>query len=316
VYQKTDGSDWSAVNTGLPTDPDDPSRHPGVFALAIDSGPPTTLYAALDSYYEETVCNNLCGVFRWDDVNGTWVNTGAPTTFGFHALAVDPLTHTLYAGSTGGGVFKLDIGSGTWTNISDGGLTNLSVYALAFDPLTSTLYAGTEGGGAFQLGGGGWTNISTGMPNGSVVFSFALDSTTSPSSTLYAGTDHGGLFRLDPTGWTLINNGLPGWGPEIHTLAVDPQNSSRLWAGTFGGGLFLSTDGGNNWNENDTGITDYYFHALAFDPLNLTTLYTGSCNAGVFVLPPSTPATHLERAVMRFSRKLTSKPAARVTDIE
>jgi hypothetical protein len=284
VYQKTDGSDWSAVNTGLPTDPVYPDSHPGVFALAVDSGPPTTLYAALDAYDQEMVCNNVCGVFKWDDVNGTWVNTSAPTTFGFHALAVDQLTHTLYAGSSGGGVFKFDIGSGTWTDITDG-LTNLNVYALAFDPQSSTLYAGTKGGGVFRLGGSGWTNISTGMPNGSVVFSFALDSTTSPSSTLYAGTDHGGAFRLDPTGWTLINNGLPSFA-EIHSLAVDPQNSSRLWAGTLGGGLFLSTDGGNNWNENDTGITDYNFHALAFDPLDMTTLYTGSCNAGVFVLRP------------------------------
>src|SRR5438093_7069568 len=71
---------------------------------------------------------------------GQWTTIGPDggTTL---ALAIDPLTPaTLYAGSSGGGVFKTTNGGASWTAMNSG-LTNGTIQALAIDPLTpATLY--------------------------------------------------------------------------------------------------------------------------------------------------------------------------------
>ena len=65
------------------------------------------------------------------------------------ALAIDPTTPaTLYAGTSGDGVFKSTDSGGTWA-AANTGLTTLHVNALAIDPATpATLYAGTAAAGS------------------------------------------------------------------------------------------------------------------------------------------------------------------------
>ena len=68
------------------------------------------------------------------------------------ALAIDPTSpSTLYAGTSGGGVFKSTNSGTSWSAVNSG-LTNTNVRALAIDPTTpSTLYAGTSAGGVFAI---------------------------------------------------------------------------------------------------------------------------------------------------------------------
>jgi hypothetical protein len=62
---------------------------------------------------------------------------------------MDPTApNTLYAGTSGGGVFKSTDGGANWS-AANSGLTNLSIYSLAINP--TMLYAGTWYGGAFAL---------------------------------------------------------------------------------------------------------------------------------------------------------------------
>jgi hypothetical protein len=72
-------------------------------------------------------------------------------------LAIDPSAPaTLYAGTSGGGVFKSTDAGGNWIAINSG-LTNTVVSALAIDPSNmATLYAGTEGGVFKSTNGGIW----------------------------------------------------------------------------------------------------------------------------------------------------------------
>src|SRR5207245_11580969 len=97
--------------------------------------------------------------------SGTWVSNG-PEGGTIHALAIDPQTSsTLYAGTSGGGVFQSTDGGASWRAINTG-LTGGEVRALVIDPQTpSTLYAGTSGRGVFQStdGGASWRAINTGL---------------------------------------------------------------------------------------------------------------------------------------------------------
>ena len=80
-----------------------------------------------------------------------WVSHG-PEGGVTPALAVDATTNrsTVYAGPSGGGVFKTTNGGGSWSAVNTG-LTSLCVGQLAVDTTTSpsTVYAGTVGGGVF-----------------------------------------------------------------------------------------------------------------------------------------------------------------------
>ena len=82
---------------------------------------------------------------------GVWTSNG-PEGGKIYDLAIDPATPgTLYAGTTGGGVFKSTNGGAAWSELNNG-LTNTAVQALAIDPATpGTLYAGTGGGGVFAM---------------------------------------------------------------------------------------------------------------------------------------------------------------------
>ena len=86
------------------------------------------------------------------------------------ALAVDPQTPSIiYAGTSGGGVFKSADGGGSWSAINTG-LSNLYVADLVIDPQTpTTLYLITDtcwcpDTGAFQTTDGGATWSAIVMP--------------------------------------------------------------------------------------------------------------------------------------------------------
>ena len=66
---------------------------------------------------------------------GVWTS-GGPYGGDILALAINPTTPaTLYAGTSGGGVFKSTDSGGTWA-AANTGLTNLSVFSLAINPST------------------------------------------------------------------------------------------------------------------------------------------------------------------------------------
>src|SRR5438477_10566441 len=76
-----------------------------------------------------------------------WTTNG-PHSETINALAIDPQTPTtLYAGTSGPGVFKSTDGGTTWRAVNTGLDPRRCCFALAIDPQTpTTLYASTDGG--------------------------------------------------------------------------------------------------------------------------------------------------------------------------
>jgi len=255
------GESWEAVNMGLGSSQ--------VFALAIDPGTPSTLYAGTDS-----------GVFKSTDSGGSWeaVNTGLGASDVF-ALAIDPATlSTLYAG-TDSGVFKSTDGGDTWSET----LPAQAVTALAIDRSTPrTLYAGT---GECSAGPGScigsvfkstdaatnWHAVNTGLPSNTVFTVLAIDPAS--SSTLYAGTGVGVFKSTDgASSWEVVDTILPIPGRNyVSALAIDPTPPSTLYAG-LSAGVFKSTDGASNWLDANSGLTGGPT-ILAMDPTTPSTLY-------------------------------------------
>jgi photosystem II stability/assembly factor-like uncharacterized protein len=216
-------------------------------------------FAALVSLAIFAAASGSSTVWAGSDV---WTSIG-PKGGPIRALTVDSQKpSTVYAGTSGGGVFKSTDGGRNWT-AANSGLTALDVRILAIDPQdTTTLYAGTHNSssGVFRStdGGASWSAVSSGLPEFPGVLALAIDPQN--PSTLYAGTQFNGVFKSTDWGasWTAINFGLPT-GPYsqplvgVTALVIDPRNTSTVFAWVGGNGVFKSTDGGASWSAASVG---------------------------------------------------------------
>ncbi|HLH00273.1 MAG TPA: hypothetical protein VKX49_28460 [Bryobacteraceae bacterium] len=132
VFKSTDaGAHWSATSLA----------NKNITVLAVDPLDTSTIYAIGDDVYKST------------NAGGTWsvVNRGLEDAIArvasINAVAIDPVHRgTVYAATSGFGVFKTVDGGRTWSPYSDG-LTHVDVRLLAIansDP--AVLYAATPAG--------------------------------------------------------------------------------------------------------------------------------------------------------------------------
>ncbi len=116
------------------------------------------------------------------------------------SLAIDPvIPSTLYAGTTGGGVFKSPNNGESWTPVNNG-ITSVNpvISSLAIDPTSpTTLYASAPGTGVFRTATGGlnWAPFNPQVPN-TIVNTLAI---TPAGACLHAGTTGTGVFDIGLT---------------------------------------------------------------------------------------------------------------------
>jgi photosystem II stability/assembly factor-like uncharacterized protein len=197
-----------------------------------------------------------------------WTSNG-PSGAVVTALAIDPLqSDTLYAGTSGKGVFQSVDAGGTWRPTNEG-LGDIYIEALLVAPdqrrvatARSTLFAASPNHGVFASVDRGqtWTPMNSGLPDGSAHL-LAYDSS---SMTLYVSTNHG-VYRSPDAGvsWTAtgllidsdpVGEGEPSLGASIDCLAYD-QSAMALYACFFDWSnevgpswqLLRSTDAGTSW---------------------------------------------------------------------
>lgn len=247
VYLSTNnGTDWTAVNTGL--------SNKAVYALNLAG---TNVFAG-----------TVGGVFLSTNGGAGWaaVNTGLTYT---SVLALGINGTNLFAGTGGGGVF-LSTNNGTgWTAVNSGLTTTQSKQVYAFAVIGSSLFAGTYGG-VFRSSdnGGTWTAVSSGLTN---KFTYTLAVSGSNLFAGIVGVD-GGVYLSTNNGssWTAVNSGLTN--TKVQALAL---SGSNLFAGTDGGGVFLSTNNGGSWTAVNTGLTNMSVWALCIGGSNLFAGTTG-----------------------------------------
>ena len=204
--------------------------------------------------------------------HAAWQSIGpAPPAVSVPVVA-DPASHTIYIGSSGGGVLKSTNGGATFQYVN-GGLLAHGIGGMAVVPnhpdrayvQAEGFYTTTDGGAHWS--GGNWAGITLLMdpenPN-------ILYSSSGPFDYVMKSTDGGGT-------WFYAANGLGE--ASVFTLAIDPHNSNVLYAGSQGQGAFKSVDGAVTWTPINV---DPFINALLVDPDNGNIVYAGSDRHGIY----------------------------------
>jgi uncharacterized protein (TIGR03437 family) len=165
-----------------------------------------------------------------------WSQTLGPG--GSNIAAIIHIGDTLYAGTTGNGVFSsLDDGI-TWHAINSG-LTNFEISALTVKG--SSLFAATFSGGVFRSLNGGlsWEPINSGLPQTHMSALAVLN------DSVFLGTEDG-IFVSANNGqsWSGVDTGFSHMASMVYSLTTV---GSSLYAAMYFGLGTVSADGGKSW---------------------------------------------------------------------
>lgn len=245
-----DGLTWSATGT-----------IPG-------EGYPVVLALAVCRYGDRIYGGGNFGVVRSDDGGGSWISAGAGLP-GSWVRGLALRGTTLYA-MLDDGVYRLDLGSDTWTLWNEGLYQTYGQQSIGL--AGGTVFLATHEGGAFHLDCDDslWTAMNDGL------FDDNVDALVDAGGTLYAGLMGGGAYRCDPETWQWEekNNGLRN--RDVRSMAA---GGSVPYAGTYGGGVFTYDPESESWAAG-SGMTAPLIRGFAVAG---TVLYAGSVGGGVFV---------------------------------
>jgi hypothetical protein len=227
-------------------------------------------------------------LFKSTDAGATWIATGL--TQATVALAIAPVTSTIYAG-TSSGLFKSTDGGTIWSTAGVSG----QVCSVEIDPaaIPTTLYASlcSQIIKGIDLGdlGVNWRSVGPLEPISSVAIA------AGPPLILYAW-DGGQVFSSRDGGV----NWSGGDSTPVIDLSIDPMMPTTVYVNYYGwgctndycftaAGINKSTDGGASWIElaqlfyADTWVSPSPFVSqVAIDPLASSTVYAAwslSCDA-------------------------------------
>lgn len=222
------GATWHQRQAGM--------SDPRVFALAVSPRSPLTVYAG-----------GFGGrVYRSTDAGTSWVEARiGPEVYRVTALVVDagdssvPALENggtaLYAGTSGGGLFRSDDGGDTWRDLA--GLPERTVYAVGLDPrIPSTIYVGTPSGVYRSLDrGNAWARgLGASLP----ALCLAVD--PERPASLVAGTPEGVMATGDGGRTWSRADGVSAQGPVV-SVVLDPWNPRSVYAAMFGGRVVSGT---------------------------------------------------------------------------
>lgn len=259
LWRSTDGGKhWSAVSQ---------LKVPCPLHMAADRGAPGTFYVG--------TCRG--SILRTADGGASWKSSDLSQQLGgytLHALAVDPVTHTVYTGGAQDGVFYSTNGGVSFRQVvlpNHLGLVSLVaqggvVYAAAgtyifFTPLIHELFVSTNGGKT-------WRGAPQDIGNAAIE-ALAID--PRKPQTVYIGARSWGVFKSSDGAvhWTLSNQGLRGGG--VNCMAFDASHPGTILAGTDGAGLWKTSDGGGTWSLLNASLGSV--QSVALDPRHPATIF-------------------------------------------
>lgn len=177
-----------------------------------------------------------------------------------HALLLDPVSGTIFAGVRNGGVYVSADDAQTWQACNDG-LTQNNIYSMcvAHTKDATRIYAGTEPAHLFVTEDMGekWTELPSlrsiggledwffpAPPGIAHVKNLGVDN--SNPNKIYACVEQGCLLKSDDDGQTWTE--CYGVDEDAHRIVVHPKHPELLYLAT-GNGLYRSENGGERWKH-------------------------------------------------------------------
>jgi len=230
------------------------------------------------------------------------IQTHALKGWAIPRIAVDPSRpNVVFAATRGDGVWASDDFGQSWKKPCYGKPGPGKVMCVTLDPRDpKTLYAGTEPIDVFVSHNAGrdWTRLdsvrrlpwvkSVTYPVPTVephVREIALD--PKDSKKIYVALQVGYILKSEDGGesWKLLNNGLDA---DVHTIAINPENTDNLLIATGGHdcrlgqakgrALYRSGDGGESWIPMATEFSQEYSVPLVIHPKDPRILYSVLAN--------------------------------------
>lgn len=243
------------------------------------------------------------GILTLKSSDGAWeVANRALQDWSVSEVAVDPATpNVVFAGTRGDGVWRSDDAGQSWKKPSYGKRGPGKVQCLAFDPTDKRrLFAGGEPIDLFltEDGGASWhcldaiwdhpyiSTITYPVPSVEPhVRDIAIDPTD--ARVMYIALQVGYILKTTDGGatWRLLDKNLDS---DVHTIAINPEDTGRIMIATGGhdsrlgksGGkaLFRSADGGESWTPAAMDFYQEYSIPLVLHPAKPNVAYAALAN--------------------------------------
>lgn len=176
-----------------------------------------------------------------------------------HALLIERMSGTIFAGMKHGSLFASTDGGSSWER-RDSGLKEQNVYSLASARMGDRVrvYAGTEPAHLFCSDdlGRSWTELPALRSVDTSRWSFPAPPNIAHTkhinfhphddNTLFIGVEQGGLLKSTDAGQTF--RVIPGMDDDVHRTVINPLNPDRIYI-TTGIGMYVSSDGGATWEQ-------------------------------------------------------------------
>jgi photosystem II stability/assembly factor-like uncharacterized protein len=171
-------------------------------------------------------------------------------------------------------------------------LESAYIYEIAIDPDNSNniLVSAYEHGVNRSTDGGETWESTSGMPEGSVVYSIDYRPVVGETNIIYAaireptytvgGVSYypGGVYKsIDGGGnWVdiTINNGIVD--DYVYDLAIDPTNPDIIYTAMHRTGIYKTVNGGESWTAKNSGLVDLDVRSIEVDSIH------GRVNAGLW----------------------------------
>ena len=279
------GTTWSAVST------------PSAPCAAIDGS------AGSDTVYM------ACGsgrVMRSDDRGATWVSVNAPTSHGFHYIAVqDALTAYVAASTTIAGdratyVWRTTDGGATWSSTHIMTLTGQYTGWTTIDVSPTGTIIGTGWGGM-----GVWRSTDVGA-SFTKVANFNFHGSASIGTTWLGSAYDLSTYRSTDDGFTWSTTTVSTSSPDrIEGMSADVDGLRFVMVGV-GDTVTRSTDGGFTWSEVSSPYPTYetvvHFEGRAFAAFGTAGNAVRSSDGGSTISTLSIPTTNALRDSVRTPR--------------
>ena len=193
-------------------------------------------------------------LLKRDSANAEWkVAHQALTDKHIHAIILEPVSGTMFAGATKDSIYASEDGGYTW-ELRDKGLTQTDIYSLNSIQLESgvRVLAGTEPAHLFYSDdlGHNWTEMEAlrsvdtsdwffpGPPH--VAHTKNINFHPNDPNTLFIGIEVGGLQKSTDAGKTFTR--IYGMDNDVHRTVINPQKPDHMYVTSGDGGRLFVID--------------------------------------------------------------------------